>query len=187
MQFDEHTSIGGDRRTFETTHWSIVEKIKSDDASCNKALVEELLGRYWKPVYCYLRQKGYNNEQAKDLTQGFFQEVVLGRKLVQQANHSKGRFRTFLLTALNRYLTSEYRKQTAHLQIQFSHKKPTCRSRLKDWRLKIRSITPGCHSCSTGCWKRCGWNVTHTVWKFTGRYFTIGCCNQLWESTSLPQ
>jgi len=113
MQFDEHTSIGGESRTFQNTHWSIVEKIKADYAPCNKELVGELLGHYWKPVYCYLQRKGHNNEQAKDLTQGFFQEVVLGRKLVQQADHSKGRFRTFLLTALNRYLTSEYRKQTA--------------------------------------------------------------------------
>jgi len=33
----------------------------------------EMLKTYWKPVYCYLRCKGYDNEQAKDLTQGFFQ------------------------------------------------------------------------------------------------------------------
>jgi DNA-directed RNA polymerase specialized sigma24 family protein len=75
--------------------------------------VNNLLERYWKPVYCYLRRKGYGNEQAKDLTQGFFCEIALGRELFQQADESKGRFRTFLLTALDRYVTSVYRSETA--------------------------------------------------------------------------
>jgi len=67
-------------------------------------LIGLLLNRYWKPVYCYLRRHRYDNEQAKDLTQGFFHEVVLGRGLIQKAEKSKGRFRSFLLLSLNRYL-----------------------------------------------------------------------------------
>ena len=39
-------------------------------------IVDRLLRRYWKPVYCYLRHKGYSNENAKDLTQGFFETVA---------------------------------------------------------------------------------------------------------------
>jgi RNA polymerase sigma-70 factor (ECF subfamily) len=84
-----------------------------DDDAGNKAVVDDLIRTYWKPVYCYLRQKGYGNEDAKDLTQGFFHEVVLGRKLIQRADHRKGRFRTLLLTALDRYLTSAHRRRTA--------------------------------------------------------------------------
>jgi len=68
-------------------------------------------------VYCYLRQKGYDNEKAKDLTQGFFHEVVLGRGLIQKADQSKGRFRTFLLTALSRYLISVREYETARKRI----------------------------------------------------------------------
>lgn len=117
MRYDEQTSIGGTRKTFQTTHWTAIEKIKSGDDTCNRALVGDLLKTYWKPVYCYLRHKGYDNEQAKDLTQGFFHEIVLGRKLIHQADHAKGRFRTFLLTALDRYLASVYRKQTAQKRI----------------------------------------------------------------------
>jgi DNA-directed RNA polymerase specialized sigma24 family protein len=63
----------------------------------------ELVGRYWKPVYCFLRYRGYANEEAKDLTQGFFEKVVLGRGLVQKANRVKGRFRNFLLRSLEHY------------------------------------------------------------------------------------
>lgn len=113
MKSDEYTSIGGERRSFQTTHWTAIETIGSNDDACNRAMVGDLLRTYWKPVYCYLRQKGYGNEEAKDLTQGFFHEIVLGRKLIQRADHTKGRFRTLLLTALDRYLTSFHRKQTA--------------------------------------------------------------------------
>jgi RNA polymerase sigma-70 factor (ECF subfamily) len=113
MKSDEYTSLGGTRRTFQTTHWTAIEKLGSADDACNRALISDLLKAYWKPVYCYLRQKGHGNEEAKDLTQAFFHEIVLGRKLIQRADHTKGRFRTLLLTALDRYLTSVYRKQTA--------------------------------------------------------------------------
>jgi hypothetical protein len=113
MKPNEYTSIGGKRGYFQTTRWTVIEKVGSNDDACNRAMIGDLLKTYWKPVYCYLRQKGYGNEDAKDLTQGFFHEIVLGRKLIQQADHTKGRFRTLLLTALDRYLTSVHRKQTS--------------------------------------------------------------------------
>ena len=100
-------------RAFGTTHWTVIEAIRSADNAQRRALTGELLKSYWKPVYCYLRRKGFHNEQAKDLTQGFFQEIVLGRDLVQSADPAKGRFRTLLLTALERYLASDHRRQTA--------------------------------------------------------------------------
>jgi len=106
--------MGGVQEAFLTTHWSLVDDIDaSEDADKSRALVGLLLKRYWKPVYCYLRRKGYENEQAKDLTQGFFHEVVLGRDLIQKADQSKGRFRTLLLTALSRYLISVREYETA--------------------------------------------------------------------------
>ncbi|MGB2819438.1 MAG: hypothetical protein WBF17_00550 [Phycisphaerae bacterium] len=71
------------------------------------------MGLYWKPVYCYLRHKGYDNETAKDLTQSFFDDVVLRRHLIEQADPRRGRFRTFLLTALNRYVSNVHRDAVA--------------------------------------------------------------------------
>ena len=76
-----------------------------------------MLNKYWKPVYCYLRRKGYDNEQAKDLTQGFFHEVVLGRGLIQKADQSRGRFRSYLLLALNRYVINVREEETARKRI----------------------------------------------------------------------
>ena len=109
--YHDQTDMGGLCESFLTTHWSLVEHIQSEDDK-DRVLIGLLLDRYWKPVYCYLRHKNYDNEEAKDLTQGFFHEVVLNKDLVQRADQSKGRFRTFLLHALDQYLLNEKRKQT---------------------------------------------------------------------------
>jgi hypothetical protein len=114
MRGEDKTDMGGVQEAFLTTHWSLVDKIDtSDDNDKNRALVGLLLKLYWKPVYCYLRHKGYDNEQAKDLTQGFFYEVVLGRQLIEKAERSKGRFRSYLLVALNNYIATVHNAQTA--------------------------------------------------------------------------
>ena len=108
---DEKTSTAGYDAAFHTTHWTEIFDAGSEGQPGQKAALAELLKRYWKPVYCYLRCKGYEREAAKDLTQGFFHEIVLGRSLIQQADRSKGRFRTFLLTALNHYVISAQRTE----------------------------------------------------------------------------
>lgn len=97
--------------SFETTHWTEVLNARSDDQPRQQAVIAELLKRYWKPVYSHLRCKGHDTEAAKDLTQGFFYEIVLGRDLIQLADRTKGRFRTFLLIALDRYITDSHRTE----------------------------------------------------------------------------
>jgi len=109
----DRTEAGGREEAFRTTRWSEILRSRTQDADRRQATLNELLRRYWKPVYCYLRRKGQDNETAKDLTQGFFHEVVLGRHLIQRAESAKGRFRTFLLTALDRYVTSVHRAEAA--------------------------------------------------------------------------
>ncbi len=113
MRFDDYTNMGGVGEAFLTTHWSLIEDIGPTDEDKNRALIELLLKQYWRPVYCYLRRRGYGNEDAKDLTQGFFCEVVLNQHLIQKADQAKGRFRSFLLLALDRYLCKIKEKQTA--------------------------------------------------------------------------
>jgi RNA polymerase sigma-70 factor (ECF subfamily) len=114
----DQTDMGGAGETFLTTHWSLIEDIRlGKDEDPDRALISLLIQRYWKPVYCYLRRKGHGNEQAKDLTQGFFHEVVLNRHLVEKADQSKGRFRSFLLVALNRYVSNVRAKQITRKHI----------------------------------------------------------------------
>ncbi|MFC1603943.1 RNA polymerase sigma factor [Planctomycetota bacterium] len=117
MKRGDYTDIGGTGASFLTTQWSFVEKVGSDQDIDKKALIGLLLERYWKPVYCYLRRYGYNNEDAKDLTQGFFQEIVLGHHLIETADKSKGRFRSYLLVSLDRYLIKVRQKQQAQKRI----------------------------------------------------------------------
>ena len=105
--------MGEGKGEFQTTHWSEIQNADTRDETHRRIVIDSLMRRYWKPVYCYLRRKGYANEPAKDLTQGFFHEIVLGHELIQQADQAKGRFRTFLLTAIDRYASSVYRRDTA--------------------------------------------------------------------------
>jgi RNA polymerase sigma-70 factor (ECF subfamily) len=114
MQREDKTDMGGIQEAFLTTHWSLVDNISASSESDRKRnLLGLLLKRYWKPVYCYLRRKGYDNDQAKDLTQGFFHEVVLGRQLIQKVDRSRGRFRSYMLTALNNYISTVRAAETA--------------------------------------------------------------------------
>ncbi|MBN1360521.1 MAG: sigma-70 family RNA polymerase sigma factor [Sedimentisphaerales bacterium] len=113
MKMDDDTRIGGSQRRFPSTHWTAIQQAgPGDDADSNR-VIGDLLQDYWKPVYCYLRHKGRSNEEAKDLTQGFFQEVVLGRDLIRRADPARGRFRTLLLSALSNYLANVHRRRTA--------------------------------------------------------------------------
>ena len=116
MGYENHTDMGGDRQRFLTTQWSLIENIKAGQDK-DKLLIGFLLQEYWKPVYCYLRRAGYDNEQAKDLTQGFFHEVVLNKDLVGRADRTKGRFRSFLLHALKQYSTKQNLKERAQKRI----------------------------------------------------------------------
>lgn len=116
MGYNDQTDMGGSREAFLTTQWSLIEDIKADQER-DRTLINFLLKQYWKPVYCYLRKKGYDNEHAKDLTQDFFHEVVLNRDMVGRADQTRGRFRSFLLFALNEYLTKQNIKERARKRI----------------------------------------------------------------------
>jgi RNA polymerase sigma-70 factor (ECF subfamily) len=111
MKSPYQTTMGGNHGAFLTTEWTVIDHIRSGDQSSSAVLMNDLLKKYWKPVYCYLRRKGFDNERAKDLTQGFFHEIVLKRSLIEHADKSRGRFRTFLLTALQQYIAEAHRKQ----------------------------------------------------------------------------
>ncbi len=116
MNANDRTDMGGHGHTFLTTHWSLIESIRAGEDP-GHTLIGSLLKDYWKPVYCFLRRRGYANEEAKDLTQAFFHEIVLGKQLIRQADHGKGRFRSFLLTALRNYLINVKDKQAAQKRI----------------------------------------------------------------------
>ena len=90
---------------FMTTHWSLILDGRQQPQQAQEALVE-ICERYRQPVFGYLRQHGYGADDAEDLTQEFFTRLVQQR-WDARADPSRGRFRTFLLTALQRFLSNE--------------------------------------------------------------------------------
>lgn len=105
------TSLAGGAR-FDTTHWSVVLAAGDDGTAGSRRALATLCETYWYPLYAYLRRQGHSAEDAQDLTQGFFQQV-LEKGTVEQANPDRGRFRSFLLTSLKHYVTNEWDKQRA--------------------------------------------------------------------------
>jgi len=102
------TTMGGSKRGFQPTLWTMVLKAKDH----SRDALEELIKIYWKPVYVYIRRWGYPSEEAKDLSQGFFSDL-LERDFLRGVSPEKGRFRTFLLTVLKRYLINESERKRA--------------------------------------------------------------------------
>ncbi len=97
--------------SFKTTQWTMVIDAGKQGETQQKALAE-LCASYWYPLYAYVRREGYGEEDAKDLTQGFF-EVLLTREDLRSVNPKKGRFRSYLLAGLKNHLRGEHRKRKA--------------------------------------------------------------------------
>jgi len=116
----QDTSYGGGSSRFQTTEWT-----KILDSGLGGSILAELYAKYWRPVYSYLRRKGFSNDEAKDLIQGFFSEKVLGQQLILKADRTKGKFRTFLLTSLKNYATDLYRKKPPIQELDDRFEKPS--------------------------------------------------------------
>jgi DNA-directed RNA polymerase specialized sigma24 family protein len=97
------------RREFTTTQWSVVLRAGGNSPEQAHAALEQLCRDYWYPLYAYVRRKGHSPEDASDLTQNFFAKL-LANDFAQGLSPEGGRFRSFLLTALNRFLVNEWQK-----------------------------------------------------------------------------
>lgn len=74
--------------------------------------MEALCRAYWYPLYSYVRRSGRSPDDAQDLTQAFFARL-LEKDFLRLVAPDKGRFRTFLLVALKRFLAQEWHKSQA--------------------------------------------------------------------------
>ena len=105
-------SSGPQPRAFVTTHWSIVLAAGQSNSTQAHAALSKLCQTYWYPLYAYVRQRGHSSHDAQDLTQDFFARL-LEKNTLGVVTREKGRFRSFLLTALNHFLADEWRKGQA--------------------------------------------------------------------------
>ncbi len=97
------------RSTFTTTHWSVVLAARGSDSPQAAEALESLCRAYWYPLYAYLRRRGLNPPDAEDLLQSFFVRF-LEPDFLERVDRGKGRFRSFLLAALNHFLANEWDK-----------------------------------------------------------------------------
>lgn len=99
-------------RAFRTTHWSVVALAGQADTPEAATALELLCRTYWYPLFAYVRHRGYDLHQAEDLTQSFFSRL-LSKSYLADADRERGRFRTFLLAAMNHFLANEWNRDQA--------------------------------------------------------------------------
>lgn len=112
MSGAEHPDQPPANPRFVTTHWSVVVAGGDPNSPRSASALEELCQAYWYPLYAYIRRRGHAVEEAQDLTQAFFARLI-EKDWLAEADANKGRFRTFLLTALNHFLAKEWRRSQA--------------------------------------------------------------------------
>jgi RNA polymerase sigma-70 factor (ECF subfamily) len=96
---------------FPTTHWTLIARLKSDDAELSSKALDELCAQYHYPLYCYIRWRGLNHHDAQDALHDFLAKLVRLDAL-KTVNMEKGRLRSFLATALQRFLISRHHVQS---------------------------------------------------------------------------
>jgi RNA polymerase sigma-70 factor (ECF subfamily) len=106
-------SAAAGQRVFATTHWSVVLAAGEGDSAPARRALETLCAAYWYPIYAYVRRKGHGPDEAQDLTQEFFAQLIAKERL-RLADREKGKFRTFLLAMLDYFLAREWTR--AHRQ-----------------------------------------------------------------------
>ncbi|MGD8328088.1 MAG: sigma-70 family RNA polymerase sigma factor [Acidobacteriota bacterium] len=97
---------------FQTTQWTLVVAAGDSQHPDSRAALAELCQGYWYPLYVYLRRRGYSQEEAEDLVQGFFAQL-LEKNYIKAADKERGRFRSFLLASLKNYAANEWDRRTA--------------------------------------------------------------------------
>ncbi len=94
---------------FATTHWSVVLAAGRTDTIRAGMALEKLCQTYWYPLYAYVRRRGYSPHDAQDLTQSFF-ACLLERQSLANVDRDRGRFRSYMLGAMNHFLADEWAK-----------------------------------------------------------------------------
>jgi len=105
-----HGMAGGGR--FATTQWSLVLAAGLRRSAADEDALARLCALYWYPVFAFVRRRGHSTEDAEDLTQGFFARIIEKGDLAS-ADQSRGRFRSFLLSACQHFLANQGERRLA--------------------------------------------------------------------------
>ena len=101
------------RDRFNTTHWSIVLACSGEnDANQAREALAKLFQTYWYPLYAYIRRHGHSAHDAQDLTQEFFCRLI-EKQWLDDVDRDKGKLRSFLIVALKKFMSKEWRRASA--------------------------------------------------------------------------
>ena len=95
---------------FSATPWTDVTLAQQSASLAGRAALERLCQLYWYPVYAHIRRSGQAPHDAEDLTQEFF-TLLIEKNYLGAADRKRGRFRSFLLVAVNRFLVNAYHRE----------------------------------------------------------------------------
>ena len=98
---------------FESTHWSVVLAAAQTESPEAEEAMTSLCGRYWYPLYAFLRRRGHASHEAEDSVQEFFARRVLTKGIFKGVAPGKGRFRTWLLNSLQNFTRNEWDRRQA--------------------------------------------------------------------------
>jgi RNA polymerase sigma factor (sigma-70 family) len=102
----------GQSPRFQTTRWTVVLAARDKHDPTGQQAMDLLCRAYWYPLYAFVRRSGRSPEDAQDQTQAFFARL-LEKDFLRAVAPEKGRFRTFLLMALKRFMANEWHKSQA--------------------------------------------------------------------------
>lgn len=98
--------------SFPTTDWTLIDKLHTGSDAEQLRFLNQIAGHYWPPIYRRVVSRGVGEVDALDTTQEFF-AFALATGLLGKAKRDKGRFRTFLLSALDHFLANVRRARRA--------------------------------------------------------------------------
>ena len=106
---------------FPSTRWTMVLEAGDDEVSSRQSLsaLSELCRIYWRPLYLFLRREGFSPDDAQDLTQGFFADLIQTHSYAR-ADREKGRFRSFLLGELKHFVADARDRERAQKRLPLS-------------------------------------------------------------------
>ena len=141
MNFPSRESATG-AGSFRSTRWTVVLAAAGGNATPSQSheALSELCRIYWRPVYLFLRRNGHSPDDAQDLTQGFFADLIETRSYAR-ADREKGRFRSFLLGALKHFVAHARAREQAQKRGGGIHFQPLEESALRELERQI-AATP---------------------------------------------
>ena len=123
---DPDTDIGGAQQRFPVTNQSAIAAARSDDHVVRQRAFDTILTSYWKPAYKYIRLKWHaDNEDAKDLTQGFFAHAF-EKNYFATYDARKASFQTFLRTCLDGFVANPSELGSSQAYIRQTQRDASC-------------------------------------------------------------